>query len=367
MAVRSASIPGLILILVLSVAAGMAAQEPPNNQAQSQAAQAATSPVLSVDSVIVRVKENGTSEYKPSASSEATLGQHLRLKVANLAAWIKAGNSPWNLILFLNERPMKGLQPIAVDPENGYLDFHLERRGDNIPTWNALMSREKNWKEGKVSRVLRASIGTDGGVAVKSNARFEMVFLPRLWLFVIVLVSASAFCALVVLGRKTALLRDTPDGPYSLARTQMAVWAWLTLNAYAYLYLLTLDPGVEIPTSILGVMGISATTYLAAAMVDRTSSDGTPEQSHGFIRDLTGGAAVSLHRVQMMGWTLVLALIFIAQVLNTLSIPDFNPTLLGLMGLSAGTYVGFKFPENQAAQSNQGGTARAAAAGSESK
>jgi hypothetical protein len=30
-----------------------------------------------------------------------------------------------------------------------------------------------------------------------------------------------------------------------------------------------------------------------------------------------------------------------------LSIPDFNPTLLGLLGMSAGTYVGFKFPENK--------------------
>ena len=52
----------------------------------------------------------------------------------------------------------------------------------------------------------------------------------------------------------------------------------------------------------------------------------------------------------MIGWTAVLSVAFIAEVLNNLSIPDFNPTLLGLMGLSAGTYVGFKFPENQSAK-----------------
>ena len=63
--------------------------------------------------------------------------------------------------------------------------------------------------------------------------------------------------------------------------------------------------------------------------------------------DISGGEGVSLHRVQIIGWTVVLVFVFTVQVFTKLSIPDFNPTLLGLLGLSAGTYVGFKFPENQ--------------------
>jgi len=32
---------------------------------------------------------------------------------------------------------------------------------------------------------------------------------------------------------------------------------------------------------------------------------------------------------------------FVAAVYNSLAIPDFSATLLGLTGISAGTYVGF--------------------------
>jgi hypothetical protein len=50
------------------------------------------------------------------------------------------------------------------------------------------------------------------------------------------------------------------------------------------------------------------------------------------------------------------------RIFTKLSIPDFNPTLLGLLGLSAGTYVGFKFPENQSPAGNAAPAAPATAA-----
>jgi hypothetical protein len=97
---------------------------------------------------------------------------------------------------------------------------------------------------------------------------------------------------------------------------------------------------------MLGLLGISATTYVAAVMVDQTSV--APDlKSKGFWKDITGGKAVSLHRIQMIAWNAVLIFVFVVQVITKMTIPDFNTTLLGLLGLSAGTYVGFKFPENQ--------------------
>ena len=50
----------------------------------------------------------------------------------------------------------------------------------------------------------------------------------------------------------------------------------------------------------------------------------------------------------MFVWTLVLGIIFIASVYNNLSMPEFSSTLLGLMGISSGTYLGFKVPEKTA-------------------
>jgi hypothetical protein len=349
--------------LPASVSISSAAQDAPISQPQAQPAANAPAPVLSVASVITRTPTKDGYRDDPTTEGQLRLGQNIRLRVTNLSDWIKAGNSPWNLTLFLNERPMKGLHPVSVSQESGYLIFRLERLDENIPTWEGLMEREKNWEWGKVTRHLRASIGTETGVAADSKATFVMVFLPRTWFIFILATVIFSFWLLVVLGRKSALLRSSANGPYSLARTQMAVWTWLTLNAYLYLFALTHDPAVEIPVSVLGLLGISATTYVAAAMVDRASPGGPPEASLGFFRDIAGGAEVSLHRLQMVGWTLVLSIAFIAEVLNKLSIPDFNPTLLGLMGLSAGTYVGFKFPENQSAKPDAPQKAASTAAG----
>ena len=56
---------------------------------------------------------------------------------------------------------------------------------------------------------------------------------------------------------------------------------------------------------------------------------------------------VSFHRFQILVWTLVLGITFVVQVWRHLAMPEFGGTLLGLMGVSAGTYIGFKFPKSQ--------------------
>ena len=353
-----------VAALLAGTAVPLFAQNPPVTPPQTQSGPATPAPALRVLAIIERHTHKGQVEDKPTTTEERGLGKTLRLQVDNLSDWSKKGNSPWNLILFLNERPMKGLYPISVDQERGYIDFILERNEDNKTTWNALMAmRGKDWNWGEVSRNLRASIGPEEESPYKSDARFKMVFLPRLWFLFILAATGFSFWLLLTVGRKTALLKETSQGPFSLARTQMALWTWLTLNAYLYLYILNHDPAVDIPVSMLGLLGISATTYLAAAMVDRSSPHVSRESSLGFIRDISGGKEISLHRMQMIGWTLVLALAFVVEVVRGLSIPDFNPTLLGLMGLSAGTYVGFKFPENQASQQQSTKTKAATASG----
>ena len=70
--------------------------------------------------------------------------------------------------------------------------------------------------------------------------------------------------------------------------------------------------------------------------------------SAGFLRDiLSDGSGYSFHRFQIFAWTIVLGIIFVSSVYNNLTMPEFSSTLLGLMGLSAGTYIGFKFPEQK--------------------
>jgi hypothetical protein len=78
------------------------------------------------------------------------------------------------------------------------------------------------------------------------------------------------------------------------------------------------------------------------------AADASPNVSQGFLRDiLSDGSGYSFHRFQIFSWTIVLGIIFVSSVYNNLTMPEFSPTLLGLMGLSAGTYIGFKFPEQK--------------------
>lgn len=77
-------------------------------------------------------------------------------------------------------------------------------------------------------------------------------------------------------------------------------------------------------------------------------AEAPPTVSQGFLRDiLSDGSGYSFHRFQIFAWTIILGIIFVSSVYNSLAMPEFSPTLLGLMGLSAGTYIGFKFPEQK--------------------
>ena len=74
-----------------------------------------------------------------------------------------------------------------------------------------------------------------------------------------------------------------------------------------------------------------------------------PPSSQGLIKDILTdtGVGISFHRFQMFIWTLVLVVFFIVSVWNRLSMPEFSMTLLALMGISNGTYLGFKLPQSQ--------------------
>jgi hypothetical protein len=62
---------------------------------------------------------------------------------------------------------------------------------------------------------------------------------------------------------------------------------------------------------------------------------------------LTDGDVYSFHRYQMLAWTLVLGLFFIAKVWSKWELPTFDGTTLALLGITSGTYLGFKLQKNK--------------------
>lgn len=71
-----------------------------------------------------------------------------------------------------------------------------------------------------------------------------------------------------------------------------------------------------------------------------------PYRSKGFVRDLINDATgATVHRFQMLAWTVILGMIYVFRVYWDLQMPQFGANLLALMGISGGIYLGFKVPE----------------------
>ena len=133
----------------------------------------------------------------------------------------------------------------------------------------------------------------------------------------------------------------------------MAVWFVTIIVAFFAIWAVT-GATDTLNGTLLALMGLGSGTALGGALVDErrrsqqalTHGDTLAPASVGFFNDLlTDDTGYSLHRVQLAAWTGVLLIVFGASVYSGL--PEFDSTLLGLMGISAGTYLGFKLPEKQ--------------------
>lgn len=216
--------------------------------------------------------------------------------------------------------------------------------------------------------------------------------------------SLVLFTGLVFLGgmirEPTLPVREDGLPPVSLGRCQMAFWFFLVASAFIFLWLITGRGDLDtINPTVLGLIGISAGTALGAAFITSNTADPEAaakapphnypleivaaeeklEQSRDEVErtnskmeiaqlkkklrdyrrkhwnqwlldllseedDTSKRQIMSFHRFQIIVWTLVLGVIFCSNVITKLAMPNFDPTLLVLMGISSGTYLGFKFP-----------------------
>jgi hypothetical protein len=340
------------------------------------------------------------------------LTDYITVHVCNLTDFLaEADRQQQHVTLYLNGVDTKN-EPVAVNREEETITFVADRNDDNKQLW-------RNWLYDPISQPmeeLRVSVGRGGERPLPRIAGVNMkVSLAKIyvdwftWLLAAIL--TIVLLGIFVAGKYTDMLRDGPSvgsirQTYSLARAQMAWWFVLILLAYVFVWLITGDRDT-IPASLLGLMGISAATAVAAVAIDpgngnraasvRASIDkdiaeidaavtrinadiaanaATPalvttleakrsEQqrardllvaraasmtvvvpSRGWWRDLIADdrGGVALDRVQILVWTVVLGMMFLSSVLLELTMPEFSGTLLALMGISSGTYIGFKLP-----------------------
>ena len=337
--------------------------------------------------------------------SKAGLGDEIVIHVKGISDLLnRAAAQHKDIKLFLDNRQIDDIKPVSGAPDNDEQDFQfiLQRTAANDKVWSGLLGKPA-WGSFFL-RPTKVSVGLDGAVAEMSNITgFQLVRVRHVW-FVSCLIGLAAYLvALISLTIKSPILRDNmPDltaigmtvapgikAPYSLGKVQMAFWFSLMLGAFLFIWLITGNYDIITP-GVLGLIGISATTALGAvtigdsknqsaineikvlqqqksALQATTPPPADPQQqlqklddtiffkrrslqlgSNGFLDDiLTDENGVAFHRLQMFVWMLVLGILFIYSAWTSLIMPDFSTTLLTLQGITAGTYLGFKFPEKQ--------------------
>ena len=273
-----------------------------------------------------------------------------------------------------------GLHPLGCDPATEELTFAI-KKSDITPSpatdtaWQAILGSPWNTVKTNFQRELRYTVSQSGESPTAqtiSNGKLSLL-IANLGIGLLgALLGVALWIALGYLGCKSGMLRD--DGnqgaslksrTFSLGRVQMAWWFGIIMSSYIFLWAMTR----EIPTlgsQALLLMGISGVTGLTSAGLN--AGKDLPVSSGNFFEDLlTDAYGVTLHRFQMLAITVILGVMFLIHVVTSLSMPDFDGTLLSLMGIAGGTYVGFKVPETQAPPSSQTTTTAPASAVEEHK
>jgi hypothetical protein len=389
-----------MVFAAFSVAGAQTSTSPsPSEPNTSKKLEPATSKVDQTEANKDKVAGGGkiTNETKASAPdyntkstkiTRITQGDELSIEIGDLKKRI---DNPPNTVktakLFLDCKPVEGLRPRYCLSQNKII-FVLDRAAiQQITPRTKVVSVGVGFNDARDPEVLMPE-------------NLELVSLPYDWRLGAVLgFTVVLAVSLWVCGQSTNLLRDQPPpdgrglrGPFSLAKVQMA-W-WLFFVAWAFLFIgVVLGDFNSITTSTLVLLGISAGTTLGSKMVDSTKQKTAQDlkatkaalntqmaavsepalpvfqaraiqlqqataqlddlerpqdqlQSRGLLPDIMSDEnGISIHRFQMVVWTVVLTAIFVWKVCQDFAMPEFSTTLLTMMGISAGAYVTLKVPE----------------------
>lgn len=307
------------------------------------------------------------------------------------------------LSLYLDGVPMHGLTATILPPEAfgvpppGYaqptlvLQFVLERNANdeaNRKSWDTLFNQLNIGPQ-----ALEVGVGLNTEIPHLATTSYfssdPLMFQTRsLWLvFPVIIIGLVILIALMWWLRFTIMLREGGvDSYYSLGKTQMAFWGLLVAISFLGVWIVSLRME-RIPSQVLILLGISAGTGLSSVLINNNRGSGQPLQNQAnlirlnVLRDkqknnqklddaeskemqdldqkvkaatslktwltdiISDENGMSFHRFQVVIWTIILGCVFVWTVATTFSMPEFESTLLILMGISNGTYIGFKTNE----------------------
>lgn len=299
---------------------------------------------------------NTSSNLSTTEMHEAGLQSYVTIRLNKPAPWLRDARWRSDVCLNINGMPLPEIRPLFFNNDSLFT-FYLER-GDsstNQIAWDII----QQISEKKITRNVRMSIGTPllPALPVQKNKATDFTFI------IIYKIGLLAF-AVVALGmiyllyrfRKSQLFRSADDavgvrtdnGAYSLAKVQLAFWTVIIILSETYIWCIT---GVlpDLSTSSLILLGLSVGTTALSTAVGYANELKGQTSSGSFWKDIISDAAgvPSLHRVQMVIWTILIGFYFVRESWLHFSMPEVSDNLLILMGISSGTYVAFKTQERK--------------------
>lgn len=300
------------------------------------------------------------------------------ISIPQLAVWRRATNADLTkLQLVLNGSRIPGLVPLFHESEvGGAIEFKLRRfpdKPDSVTAWEGVLQAGLAWTPRSVS----VSIADDRQVLARADE--ELTFEAMSMGGRLLCAALALLVVGLVLGRSArssnwGFLRDDYGvGPnvllpgsnfaFSLAKVQMTLWTVVivigfVLSAAAFksfpdvneTVVVLLGIGIGTAVGSLAVVPSRVTEEIkifeasAKAPADKQRLD-MFLKSKDILADISrdyGSTAADLHRLQNIVFTLIVMVMFIISVASTGTFPTFSNTLLALIGVSGGAYVGFK-------------------------
>lgn len=317
----------------------------------SQAAQ----DTLKIDSTVsITSVENFCTKQKVVG-----LGDYIELKINNLNKLFSSEkNQTSSLVLYINNVPMHGIQPIFIDTNQNLAVFQLNRTDSTKKVWDIFYDKKAR-KE--FIKPVSVSVGLNDIGAIKGQpGNILLKLFNKTWRLTMLILYVIMLVIFGFLAKKSNLLRDgnlseiDPKtnkqklASYSLAKSQLAIWTLIIVGSIGYIFSTTGElPVISGSTWILLAISIGTTAGATIISLD-PKKDTQLKESINWITDiLSDNNGVSTHRFQMLIWTVFLVIYFMCRVYMNLDLPQLGTELLALMGISNGTYLGLKVSEDK--------------------
>jgi len=264
---------------------------------------------------------------------------------------------PQNLFLYINGYRLSPYQANYITKNSVVFQLFPS------DTLRGLLKKEINsWGEHEAH--VRMSFGNAVGEHIQIEEPnitidFDPNFAVRSWIGrgIILLIVFMFF----ILVKRNYFLKAVGSSKYSLSRVQLGWWTMIVICCYIALWS---DSGVLVPltTDTLILLGISAGTAAAAQTIDinrvqalKSQNPAAPvepanaaHKGQSFLfQILSDHDGINIQRFQSVVFTFFIGVFFVFEVITKFEMPDLDPGILGLMGISSATYAGLKTNEGK--------------------